>query len=819
MLLYSTSIVMGVAALVAVGSFGRTVRDGMEQQAKSLLGADLVLSSRQPFAVEADAFLQSLNGEQAREIAFASMVQFPKTRGTRLVQVRAVAGGFPFYGKLETAPAEAAAQFRAGHGALVEESVMTQFDAAIGDTVRLGELSVPIVGTLQRVPGETFAFATFAPRVFVTLDVVERTDLLQPGSLARYKVYYRFGPDTDVTALVDRLRPQLSRYRLSPETVAKRKENLGDALENAYRFLSLVGFVSLLLGGIGIASAIHVHVRQRLATVAILRCLGGSVRQTFAVYLIQGMALGLIGAVVGTVIGLGVQGLIPSLVRELIPFPVVWRISWPAVWQAMGVGFAICLLFALLPLLAMRRVPPLAALRSFGTDAARRDPLVWLVYALIAAGVSAFSVMQTGQWRQGLGFAVGLAGAFALLALVAKLIAAAARRLLPARGSYVLRQGVANLYRPNNRTVLLMLSLGLGTFLILTLYLVHDTLLRQLTTQRQDARPNAILFDIQPDQRESVTALVRSLGFEVIQEAPIVSMRLARIKGRSLDEILADPRRTAPNWALQREYRSTYRDHLTDTETPLAGDWPPVGPRAPVPISIEEGIAKDLGVGMGDEIVFDVQGLPLTTRVASLRKVEWRRVQPNFFVVFPTGVLEQAPAFHVLATRVADPTQSAALQRAVVNEFPNVSAIDLTLIIQTVDSVVSKIAAVIRFMALFTVATGLVVLLAAIATGRHQRLRETMLLRTLGASRRQVLSILATEYLCLGVLAGLTGVVLAVAAGWALAAFVFKLTFVPALAPLLITLVVTGGITLLAGLFASRGIGDQPPLEILRAVE
>jgi putative ABC transport system permease protein len=363
---------------------------------------------------------------------------------------------------------------------------------------------------------------------------------------------------------------------------------------------------------------------------------------------------------------------------------------------------------------------------------------------------------------------------------------------------------------------MVMVSLGLGVLLILTQFFMHTTLMAELSPASPGKRPNAVLFDIQSDQREAVADLVRALQLEVVEQAPIVTMRLLSIKGQPVEQMDSGAR---PAWVLQREYRSTYRDHLTETETLVAGFWPPRRPlaSAAIPISIEAGIAKDLGVAMGDEIVFDIQGVPLATRIAAVRKVEWRRVRPNFFVVFPTGVLEHAPALHVLATRVDSPQQSAQLQREVVRQFPNVSAIDLTLIIQTVDSIRAKIAAVVRFMALFTVATGLLVLLAAVATGRLHRLRESLLLRTLGASRRQILSILAVEYVCLGVFAALTGILLAMLAGWALAAWVFKLAFVPALAPVVIAVAATVATTVIAGLVGSRGICDQPPLEILRA--
>ncbi|MCG3148903.1 MAG: hypothetical protein PCFJNLEI_02352 [Verrucomicrobiae bacterium] len=820
LVLFSGSIVMGIAALVAIGSFGRTLRTAMEQQAKALLGADLEITSRQALSPEAEAFLRSLGGEQARETSFTSMIQFPKSGDTRLVQVRALQGGFPFYGTMETLPAEAAGQFRTGGGALVEENLLTQFGAAVGDNIKVGELSLRIVGTLQRVPGETLAFATFAPRVYISLADVEQTQLLKFGSLARYRTYFKYPSGTDVVRLVETHQAQLQKFRLRHETVEKRKEEMGGVLDNAYHFLNLIGFVSLLLGGIGIASALYVHVKQRLGTVAILHCLGCSVRQTFAIYVIQGMVLGLIGAVLGAVVGISIRSFIPLLVRGILPFPVTGDISWIAVLQAMTVGFVTCLLFILLPLLSVRRVSPLTALRSLETDAAARwkDPLLWLVYLLIAGGLTAFAITQTSRWQYGVGLTLGLIIAFTLLAGVAKLITLLARQLISTRWRYVVRQGVANLYRPNNRTVMVMLSLGLGTLLILTQFFLHATLMAELAPTSPGKRPNAILFDIQSDQRAVVADLVRSLQLEVIEQAPIVTMRLQSIKGQPVEQMDATPRGSRPAWALQREYRSTYRDHLTDTETLLAGQWPlPKVGDLPVPISIEAGIAKDLGVTLGDEIVFDIQGIPLATRVASVRQVEWRRVRPNFFVVFPTGVLEKAPAIHVLATRVDSAQQSATLQREVVRQFPNVSAIDLTLIIQTVDSIRSKIAAVVRFMALFTVATGVLVLLATIATGRSQRLRESLLLRTLGASRRQILSILAVEYVCLGVFAALTGILLSLLASWALATWVFKLAFVPALVPMLIALGLTVALTVVAGLVGSRGICEQPPLEILRA--
>jgi putative ABC transport system permease protein len=295
-------------------------------------------------------------------------------------------------------------------------------------------------------------------------------------------------------------------------------------------------------------------------------------------------------------------------------------------------------------------------------------------------------------------------------------------------------------------------------------------------------------------------------------------MRIRSIKGRPVEEIRRDPNSGIRGWALGREYRSTYRAELTRTEKLLSGDWHArvTDPDEPVPVSMEQGIVRNLRLELGDEIVFDVQGVPIPARLASIREVDWRRLSPNFFVVFPLGSIEEAPAMHMIVTRIGSGEQSARLQREIVRQFPNVSAVDLTLVLQTIDTVLSKISFVIRFMALFTVGTGLLVLGAAIVSGRYQRLQESILLRTLGATRHQVLQILMVEYAFLGALAAATGVVLATAASWGLSVFMFKMKFGFHPWPMLVTLVAVSSLTVIAGLLGNRGILQRPPLEVLR---
>ena len=820
LLLFISSIVLGVAALVAINSFGYNLERAVNEQAKSLLGADLVITHRQPFSQETEELFGSWGGEQSREARLASMVYFPESDGTRLVEIRALEGGFPYYGALVTSPPEAAERFRKGPYALVDDRMMLQFDVEVGDPVKIGAFHFTVAGKLQRIPGETMTETLIVPRVYIPLDYLSQTELVQFGSRVSYRNAFRFGPMTDVEQLLEEAAPHLESQHLRSITVEDRKRRLGRSMENLYRFLSLVGFIALLLGGIGVASAIHIHIKQRLNTVAILRCLGASSKQASTIYLIQAAVMSLAGAAAGVLLGIGIQNLMPLVVREFLPVAISFEVSWRAVWQGLVMGLGIGLLFALLPLLTVRRISPLLALRFTyeKEDALPREPLRWLVYGLIVLAIFLFSLSRTQRWTHGLAFTGGTVAAFIFLVAVASLITFLVKRYFPNSWSYVWRQGLANLYRPNNQTIVVMLALGLGTFLITTLFLVQSTLLNAVSLAGSGDRPDMVLFDIQSDQREEILQIVRSMDLPIQQDVAIVTMRLASVNGRTVQEISEDPERRRRDWALFREYRSTYRENLIDSEELLAGEWQGrVGPSDEVRISLEKSIARDLGVSVGDQLVFDVQGTPIETVVGSLRQVDWERMQANFFVVFPDGVLEDAPQFHVLMTQVRSAETSAQLQRIVVQRFPNISTIDMALVLETVDAVLDNVTFVIRTMALFSILTGLVVLVGAVISSRYQRIRESVLLRTLGASRVQIRKIMAIEYLFLGFFAALTGLILALVSSWALSQFLFETEFVVEIQPVVAVFCVVVGLTMLIGALSGRGLTDRPPLESLRA--
>lgn len=823
LLVYSLSILLGVAALVAIASFRRSLAQAIDDQARTLVGADMVVSSNRPFSPEIEKILAFRGAVLASETRFSTMATFPGQR-TRLVNLRALRGDFPFYGRMETEPANAVTALSENGKAIIDESLLFQFGVKPGDRIAFGGRDFQIAAALRKMPGDATAGASFAPRVYISLDDLAGLNLLGQGSIARYRVYLAFPHGTAVEQKIAELTRELP-PGFQVETVAKRKRDLGESLDNLYRFLNLVGFVALLLGAIGMASAISAHLRQKVRTGAILRCLGCSSAAVALVYFLQVLAMGLIGAILGGLLGLGVQASLLRALRSLLPFEIPATVEWSSLGLGLSLGAGFCLLFALPPLLRFRFASPLLTLRAAagenkGNALLWRDPLLLFAYFSLGGAVVLFAGWQLQSWLRGLVFALTLGVACLVFAAVARLIILLVRRLLPRRLPFSWRQGLANLHRPNNRTQLLVISLGLGTFLLLALQLTRDLLLAQFRDLDRNNQPNIFLFDIQADQQQPVAELVQSLGFPILQRAPIVTMRLAEVKGRKSADLLADPQRRIPEWELQREYRSTYREQLASTEKITAGRWVnriDYGPGDIVPISLDLEIAHDLGVGLGDKLVFDVQGVAITTEIASLRQIDWKRFQTNFFVVFPAGVLEKAPGFEVLVSRASSPAESARLQNAVVAKFPNVSAIDLAAVIQTVDSVLGKVALAIRLISLFTIVTGLIVVASAIWSGRYQRVEESVLLRTLGASRGQIWQILGAEYFFLGFLASLTGVILAAAASWALAVFVFKIQYTFTVWPLVMAAALTTALTVILGLLTSRGVTSAPPLQILRA--
>jgi putative ABC transport system permease protein len=823
LVLLTATVAVGVAALVAINSFTHNVQDSVRQQARSLLGADLSLGSRQPLSVRAEGLLDSLprGSSVARITSFSGMAYIPRTRGTRLVQVAAVTGPFPFYGEIRTEPRKAWAGLQSGRNIIVDPSLLTTLSARVGDTVSLGEAQFIISGTIESAPSDVgFRFA-FGPRVYIPAKYLQDTGLLGFGARVQYEAFLKLPAGVSAQSLAERYRPVLTPERIRVRTVADDQRNLTQVLSRLTGYLGLVALIALLLGGIGVASAALVFVRQRSESIAILRCLGATAGQVFMIYLVETGAMALAGSLAGALAGVGLQRLLPRLLAEFVPIDVVPAFSPSTVALGVGTGLLIGLVFAAWPVLAVRRISPLAALRRpFEPEPTARDPRRLLAAVALVATTVVLARLQVGSWRQGAIFAAGIGAALLILWAASWALVRGMRRWLPQRWPYVWRQGLANLHRPANQTVTLVLAIGFGAFLLGTLYLVQYNLLRQLRLSGGPARPNLVLFDVQPDQLGAVETELKAAQLSLIGPTPIVPMRIRSVKGQPVGKLLADSTTSGEGrsnaWAFRREYRSTFRDSLVRSERVVEGRWWRSGDRGPGQISIEQDVARELGVGIGDEIIWDVQGVPITTRVASVREVEWARFEPNFFVVFAPGTLEEAPRTFVLLTRISSAAERGNLQRQLAERFPNVSTLDLSLLQEALEQLVDRVSLAIQFMALFSLLVGALVLVGALASSRYQRVREGALLRTLGATQNQVFKVVLAEYLSLGILAAAVAFVLAVAAGWAVARFMFNSTFsLPAL-PLSGLGVAIVALTVIVGLSGSREVVRRAPLEVLR---
>jgi putative ABC transport system permease protein len=826
LLLYMGSIVAGIAALVAISSFRSSIDAGVRAQSRSLLGADLQLSSRAPFGAELGplfAAIGRIGSRPAYVTRVSSMALAEPSQRTRMVYVQAVSEGYPYSGEIVTEPPGLWESFGSSRRALVDPAALIQLDANIGDTLAIGATRFEIAGTIGRAPGDVAVREAIAPRVVIPSTYLEEMGLLRTGSLVLYSAYFRVADTPALEVLLEDHEELLRNQRVRHETVAEYGDDLSSSLGRLASFLGLVGLVALLLGGVGVATGVHVFATEKLDTAAVLRCLGARQSEVFSIYVLQAGALGLIGSVLGTALGLGVQAALPFILRDFLPLDVRFHVDPAAVLAGLTLGLWVALLFSVLPLLKIKGVAPLRALRrDFEPGTNKRDPWKRVLLGAMVVSLVAISIWQAPTPLIGLCFAGGLAAAILLLGLAAAGFMRCTRRFFPRRAPYWMRQGVANLFRPQNQTLAVTLALGLGVFLIAALHVVQRNLLHQLSVDRGPGRPNVATFDIQLDQQAGVAELLRERGAEIVEQTPIVPARISSLRGIPVDTLLAgDSTDRSYRWAMRREYRLTYRAEMRESERLIDGEWwqPDSRQEAGVDrISLERDLASDLGVEVGDRISWDIQGVAMETEVVNLRTVDWARFETNFFAVFEPGVLEQAPQSLVILARMEDANARALLQRDLVARFPNISVLDATMMLQAIDGVLEKVAVAIRFMALFAIASGLVILVGTISTSRFQRARESVLLRTLGGQASTLRRILGTEYFALGVLSGLVGVLLACVAGWALMRFLFEQNAVIPVADLALLMAAAATACAGIGLFHGRDALRRTPLAGLREV-
>jgi putative ABC transport system permease protein len=584
-------------------------------------------------------------------------------------------------------------------------------------------------------------------------------------------------------------------------------------LENLTTYLGLVGLISLLIGGIGVANSVQAFMKQKMETIAMLKCLGADGRTVLSIYLLQTLLLAGVGSLAGVALGVGVQWALPPALSFLVPVAVDRSVALLPIVRGVAMGVLTALLFSLWPLLAIRQISPARLFRREVSDEGFRSGgrRPWLTGVVIVTGLVLLALWQVGRIDLG-ATVVGVLAASLLALWATALTTMRVVRAFPRARSLAVRQGLANLHRPGSRAVAAVLSVGAGVTVILAIALVEANLLRQVDENLPTEAPSLFFIDIQRDQREPFAQLLAGRGLPV-ELTPIVRSRLAAVGDRQVAQMQLEGRSDA--WYFQREYVVTMQQELPKGNRLVEGDWWGAPTAAAALISVEEEAARRLGVGLGSVLTFDVQGHQITATVASLREVNWGSLSTNFFIIFSPGALDGLPLTYIATTRTV-PSEDLPLQRAVVAVFPNVTAINIRHLLDAVGAILERIGLVVRVMALFTIVTGLLVLAGAIATTRYRRLREAVLFKTLGATRLTIARIFAVEYVVLGAAAGLIGVIMASVLSFILLKFFMHLPWQPEPGLLAAGLLAAALLTVLTGFLATARILGQKPLAVLR---
>ncbi len=615
--------------------------------------------------------------------------------------------------------------------ALVHPSLLQRLGASVGDRMKIGNADFVISGVIRQEPDRSVGVFSLGPRVMIGAEDLAATGLVRPGSRVRHRVLFRLPPGVSAEAFKDALAARLPDANVRVTTYSQAQPGVRRFWNQLTVYLGLTGLVALMVGGIGVATSVRAFVRGKLDTIAVLKCLGVGWRQMLAAYLLQTVLLGLGGSLLGAGLGTAVQLAVVPAISPLLPFSLEPSVSLPSVLAGLAMGTGLTLLFALWPLLDIRRVPPALILRR---DVEARLPgrRPWLAGVPIAAGLAALVFWQAGSFKVGGLFLGGLAGALALLGLTAQAVIAGARRL-PRLRSLAWRHAVANVHRPGSHAGVVLLSLGVAVMLIVAVALLEQSLRAELADRGPERSPAFFFIDIQRDQVEPFARLVKDLSRQAPELTPVVRSRLATINGASVAD---DPRQKNEEvWYLSREYVLTWGAEPPPRNDVIAGRWwtADEARREPL-ISVEEDIAKNLGVTIGGTLGFDIQGVTVQARIVNIRKVDWQSFNTNFFVIFSQGALDGAPSTWIATARVP-PAEEAAVQSAVTAAFPNVTAIPIREVLERISAVLDQIALAIRLLAGVSIATGLIVTAGALGVSRHQRLYQSVILKTLGATR------------------------------------------------------------------------------------
>ncbi len=815
------AIALGVGAVVAIGAAADTVRRVIARDARSLLAADVELRSTRPLSPKAEAAVNRVTARGVRATGVAELAAMATTPDrTVLVEVKAVEDAYPFYGVVETEPQRALESLLAGgsvFGAVVQEALLIRLGLSVGDRFRLGDAEFVATAVLRAAPDHAVGAFSLGPRVLISRSALDHTALIRPGSRVRYRTLLALSAAAPSAETVrDALRAELTGEPVRVAAYTEGQPQLRRSLDRLTVYLGLVGVTALLLGGIGVAGSVRALLVERWRTLALLKCLGADSRTIVRTTLGELAALGLAGGFVGVALGAVGQRLLAAAAGTFTT--VGWDAPsspWPYV-QGLAVGSLSGVAFSLWPLASAARAPAAAVLRH---EAAPLRPATRAVWLMILTGVTGAGLLAWWQVRVPViaaWYVGGLSIAGAALTASGWLLTRAAR-VLPVPSSFAWRRGVRALARPGSHTTAAILSIGLGVTAVLTVGLVEHAIRAELTEQIPRDAPSLFFIDIQPDQHEAFAALVaaRSVPIDLV---PVARSRLLEIDGRPVGSEGPPGTGTESRWYFTREYVVTAGSDLPRGNGLVAGRWWDAlsdAERSSPLVSVEQEAARGLGVGLGSSLVFDVSGVAIEARVASLRSVDWDTRALNFYMMFSPSTLDRAPITFLGAAQ-ASPSEEVALQQAVVNAFPNVTAIPIGDVLASFARVVRRAANAARGVASLVAAVGFVVLAGALAASRESRLREAMLLKMIGAGRGAVARALAVEFGLLGAAAGAISAVLASVSAWAITRWMLDLPWIWAPGHVFAASALTVAGTVAVGLTSTYRLLGKQPFAVLR---
>ena len=825
-------IAIGTGSIVALRSLLQNLKVAVNREARALLTADVQVSANTlPEEAIRQRLKQILNAPdviaQSEMLETATMVRSAKDAQItpKLVEFKAVQADFPYYGAMVMSEG---ASYRhdllKGRGLIARQSLLTALNVNIGDQVIVNEQAFTIRGVIEKEPGSSIGGFSFAQRAFMDYDDAVAAGLLGFGSRARYRLLVKTRDNT-AQALEEKLKQAFRQDAfLSIRSFRSTQDRLSNSLTRVEDFLSLIGLVILVLGGIGISSVTRVFINQKMKTIAILKTLGSRNASVLAIYLTQVLLLGLLGSLLGLALAKLTVIAVPAYFKGRLPLDIEFTLTWSAMAQGLGIGILISLLFSLLPLLEIRRIKPILVIRSGAIPDAEhqawwRDRLRIAVSLLVTVGLLALASWQAGSLKVGAIFLAGLSAMTLVLNRAAWLLMRWLKglRALP---SFAVRQGVNSLYRPGNQTRIILLAVGLGVFFIVAVRLLQINLLDEFAIDLNAAeRADLYLVDIQRDQLEPLRAFVKNATGAEPQLIPTIRSRINQINGKDVnpDRVEINDQRGL----LGREYVLTYRNALDEVETTLAGQfWN--SPTTDEPeISIEELLNKELKLQLNDRVTFDVLGKQITARVSHIRRVDWRNARTGFLVVFRPGPLDNAPTMWVSAIKGPAPNTAdkarARFQRDLVAAFPNVAYIDVFDLLEVARDLIGNVSLTVSFVGGFVFLSGVLILIGSIAMTKFHRLYESAILKTLGAKRKLIVTILLVEYGVLGLLAGALGSSAAIALTWAVCKYGLEIgwRFIPSVN--LLGMALAALVVMSVGVVSSWDVLVKKPLGILRA--